>query len=111
MFIFKNKIKLISKNKIMEIKKEENGDIMQFIKEKKMENKDLNKNRKKESNNNILNNELLNEVNEEKIKNLKIQYNMFRIFLYKKLRKKEYKTVLNQIEGNYQIYHIFEFYV
>ena len=108
MFIFKNKIKLISKNKIMEIKKEENGDIMQFIKEKKMENKDLNKNRKKESNNNILNNELLNEVNEEKIKNLKIQYNMFRIFLYKKLRKKEYKTVLNQIEGNYQIYQILE---
>ena len=108
MFIFKNKIKLISKNKIMEIKKEENGDIMQFIKEKKMENKDLNKNRKKESNNNILNNELLSEVNEEKIKNLKIQYNMFRIFLYKKLRKKEYKTVLNQIEGNYQIYQILE---
>ena len=100
MFIFKNKIKLISKNKIMEIKKEENGDIMQFIKEKKMENK--------ESNNNILNNELLSEVNEEKIKNLKIQYNMFRIFLYKKLRKKEYKTVLNQIEGNYQIYQILE---
>ena len=92
----------------MEIKKEENGDIMQFIKEKKMENKDLNKNRKKESNNNILNNELLSEVNEEKIKNLKIQYNMFRIFLYKKLRKKEYKTVLNQIEGNYQIYQILE---
>ena len=92
----------------MDAKKEENGDIIHFIKEKKMHNKNLNKNRKSESNNDITNNELQSELNDEKIKNLKIQYDMFKIFIYKKLRHKEYKTVVNQIEGNYQMYQILE---
>ena len=92
----------------MDAKKEENGDIIHFIKEKKMHNKNLNKNRKSESNSDITNNELQSELNDEKIKNLKIQYDMFKIFIYKKLRHKEYKTVVNQIEGNYQMYQILE---
>ena len=92
----------------MDAIKEENGDIMHFIKEKKLHNKTLIKNITNESNNDITNNEFQSELNEEKIKNLKIQYDMFRIFIYKKLRQKEYKTVVNQIEGNYQIYKILE---
>ncbi len=87
----------------MEIQKNENEDIMQLIKEK-LEEKIIENNKINESEYNIeiFQNKSIDEV---KIKNLKIQFNMFKIFLYSKLKKREYKTVLNQIEGNFSIYH------
>ena len=86
----------------MEIQKNENEDIIKLIKEQ-LEQKIIdNKLNESECNFEIYQN---NDIDEVKIKNLKIQFNMFKIFLYSKLKKKEYKTVLNQIEGNFSIYH------
>jgi hypothetical protein len=86
----------------MEIQKNENEDIMQLIKEKLEQKIIENKINESENNIDIFQNKSIDEV---KIKNLKIQFNMFKIFLYSKLKKREYKTVLNQIEGNFSIYH------
>ena len=82
----------------MEIQKNENEDIMQLIKEKLEQKIIENKINESENNIDIFQNKSIDEV---KIKNLKIQFNMFKIFLYSKLKKREYKTVLNQIEGNF----------
>ena len=85
----------------MENKKKENADIIQFINDNLYLYNDNSFQNQKYSNNNSI---FYDEFNEEKISNLRSQYNMFKIFIYKKLYKQEYKTVLNQIEGNYQIY-------
>ena len=85
----------------MENKKEENADIIQFINENIYLHNDNSFQNQKHSNNNSI---FYDELNEEKVTNLRSQYKMFKIYIYKKLYKKEYKTVLNQIEGNYQIY-------
>ena len=89
----------------MEKCKIENADIIQYIKEKKEEitKKKKNSNELNKTNSyNLLKG--ISKDNVEKIQNLRIQYNMYKMFIYIKLHKKEYKTVLNQIEGNYQIY-------
>ena len=85
----------------MENKKKENADIIQFINENIYLHNDNSFQNQKHSNNNSI---FYDELNEEKVTNLRSQYKMFKIYIYKKLYKKEYKTVLNQIEGNYQIY-------
>ena len=85
----------------MENKKEENADIIQFINEHIYLYNDNSFQNQKYSNNNSI---FYDEFNEEKVTNLRSQYQMYKIFIYKKLYKKEYKTVLNQIEGNFQIY-------
>ena len=85
----------------MENKKKENADIIQFINEHIYLYNDNSFQNQKYSNNNSI---FYDEFNEEKVTNLRSQYQMYKIFIYKKLYKKEYKTVLNQIEGNFQIY-------
>ena len=85
----------------MENKKKENADIIQFINEHIYLYNDNSFQNQKYSNNNSI---FYDELNEEKVTNLRSQYQMYKIFIYKKLYKKEYKTVLNQIEGNFQIY-------
>ena len=89
----------------MEIKKDENGDIIHFIKEKiKIKNNEKTPNDSDKDF--IFNDDIFHykTINENEMKNLKIQFDLFKIFIYNKLKKKEYKTVVNQIEGNYQIY-------
>ena len=91
----------------MNICKKDNADIIQYIKEKKEEitKKNKNSNELNKSNScDLLKGIYISNENVEKLKNLRIQYNMYKMFIYIKLHKKEYKTVLNQIEGNYQIY-------
>ena len=84
-----------------------NGDIIHFIKDK-IDNS-INDNKLNESGFEFDDNKIFNvNFNEEKISNLKVQYNMFKLFLYQKLRRKEYKTVVNQIEGNYQLYKLLD---
>ena len=84
----------------MKMGKNENADIIQFIKKQI-----INNNYKSQQNPIFFEDKNINkEINEEKIKQLRNHYNMFILFIYKKLYKKEYKTAINQIEGNFQIY-------
>ena len=91
----------------MNICKKDNADIIQYIKEKKEEITKKKKNSYeliKSNSYDLVKGIYLSKDNFENLKNLRIQYNMYKMFIYIKLHKKEYKTVLNQIEGNYQIY-------
>ena len=83
----------------MKMGKNENADIIQFIK------KQIINNYKSQQNPILFEDKNINkEIIEEKIKKLRNQYNMFILFIYKKLYKKEYKITINQIEGNFQMY-------
>ena len=85
----------------------DNADILQFIKGNNFKENNIKNSFEIEENNFYYNKNLLNNDDyEEKIKSLKIQYNMFKIFIYNKLHKREYKTVLNQINGNFQTYEL-----
>ena len=85
----------------------DNADILQFIKGNNFKENNIKNSFEIEEKNFYYNKNLLNNDDyEEKIKSLKIQYNMFKIFIYNKLHKREYKTVLNQINGNFQTYEI-----
>ena len=85
----------------------DNADILQFIKVNNFKENNIKNSFEIEENNFYYNKNLLNNDDyEEKIKSLKIQYNMFKIFIYNKLHKREYKTVLNQINGNFQTYEL-----
>ncbi len=84
--------------------KEENGDIIHFIKEKKEMNCDNDNNLN--YSNNYLGLSLENNIDEKEINNLKIQFNLFKKVVYCKLKKKEYKTVLKLIEDKYNYFII-----
>lgn len=74
----------------------DNADILQFIKGNNFKENNIKNSFEIEEKNFYYNKNLLNNDDyEEKIKSLKIQYNMFKIFIYNKLYKREYKTVLN----------------
>ena len=84
--------------------KNENGDIIHFIKEKKEMNCDNDNNLN--YSNNYLGLTFENNIDENEINNLKIQFNLFKKVVYCKLKKKEYKTVLKLIEDKYNYFII-----